>query len=420
MSKEFLDWSTVAGSGGGWEMLGNSVRKGISFDAYEDVTQFEARVLTDAYPLNDAQAAVFNAEGAAELILALSSSAASVSRGTKWIVKARIIGPKSPHQFIPDPCDAKFLEYPEKALPYVMMHTSFITTDDSQGDLTYLNQGDTIQVELTRNDFSFNLDFGKIVKRTATAAQNTVGRLQTIGPKSNRCQSLQSLFGSEAQLGLLGPNVSPSMSVENEAIAQHFERDLKAAIESANLPFYVTDRSRTVAVQVERIKYMYNRVGEAELLSTYSRGKLGAKMVAAIKSGDDALLRNLAKNSSSHLKGLAIDLRSNHYDKTSSDGAQINRVLAIIRQLGGKINLEPTSTTCWSTRGAAASQQGATTARVSPNKPGKGKCVNEHIHISIPADYGGAVSQSGLVAGDTTGATAADTPLVFASAANIP
>ena len=390
MSKEFLDWSTVAGTGGGWEMLGNSVRKAINFDAYEGVTTFEARVLTDAYPLNDAQAALFNAEGAAELISALSSSAANPSRGTKWIVKARIIGPKSPHQFIPDPCDPKFLECPEKALPYVMMHTSFITTDDSQGDLTYLNQGDTIQVELTRNDFSFNLDFGKIVKRTATAAQNTMGRLKTTGPKSDRCQSMQVLFGSSATVQVLGglPMLTPSMAPVDSTIQEHFEKDLKAALKSANLPFYVTDRGRTLDQQVQRIQSMYTMVGADEVRSNYRRGDLGNKMVKAIESGDNALLRNLAKNSSNHLSGLAMDIRSNHYDKTSADGAQINRVLAIIRQLGGKVNLEPSSTTCWSLRGSAAGAAGATTARTSPNKPGVGKCKNEHIHIGIPSNYG--------------------------------
>jgi len=415
MSKEFLDWSTVAGSGGGWEMLGNSVRKGINFDAYENVTQFEAKVLTDAYPLNDAQAAVFNAEGAAELILALSSSAASVSRGTKWIVKARIIGPKSPHQFIPDPCDAKFLECPEKALPYVMMHTSFITTDDSQGDLTYLNQGDTIQVELTRNDFSFNLDFGKIVKRTATAAQNRVAHLRHTDRVSDRCKSLQALFGTAGpQLEMLGQGITPSMAVENEELQPHFERDLKAAIEGAGLKLTVTSRTRSLSQQVKAVKNMYAKLGAKELRANY--GSLGNKMSKAIESEDDALLRNLARSSSAHLRGEAIDIWSGDYDKTSDDGTEINKVLAIIRKLGGKINLEPSSTKCWSISGSKVRPPGTNTSRVSPNKPSVGECKNEHIHITIPSDYG---SDAGPVVAAVPDADT-DIPLVFVAAADPP
>ena len=113
-----------------------------------------------------------------------------------------------------------------------------------------------------------------------------------------------------------------------------FETKLKAALESKGLKFHVTDRSRTVDDQMQRIMNKYKNNGPQEVVATYGKNR-GAKMVKAIKNGDTATFRSLASQSSRHLKGNAIDIRSWHYTNE-----QIPIVLDEIRKLGGNPLLE--------------------------------------------------------------------------------
>lgn len=160
---------------------------------------------------------------------------------------------------------------------------------------------------------------------------------------------------------------------------QAFERKIGAAIRAKGLEFHVTDRSRTVEDQMNRIMNKYKGNGKEEVLSTYGRTGRGARMVAAIERGDMAALRKEASNSSRHLKGAAIDIRSRWYDD-----AQMVIVLAEIRKLGGNPLVEPISGNCWEKSG-----RGVVNAKRN-GAPGGGKgaaCYNEHIHIDIPKDF---------------------------------
>ena len=156
---------------------------------------------------------------------------------------------------------------------------------------------------------------------------------------------------------------------------QAFEKKLGAAIRAKGLKFHVTDRSRTVDDQVNRIMNKYTGNGKEEVISTYGKTR-GAQMVVAIESGDMATLKTLASKSSKHLKGAAIDIRSWHYND-----AQMTIVLAEIRKLGGNPLVEPISGNCWEKSGrnvVNAKRNGV---------PGGSKgavCYNEHIHIDIP------------------------------------
>ena len=269
MSKEFYDWETVASPGGGMDMLSNSVRKGIKFDSFAGVTQFRARVLTDAYPLNSSQAELFDSADtplrssdpnagdnftndnvevarraggvvrdvattallkgtlAGRIFTAVTADSDDDTAATtpddeptplgfsRWIFKARILGKNSPHSFIPDPCDPAFVECPEKALPYVMMHTSFITTNDStSGMMEPIRKGDIVLVHLTQNEFSFNLQFGQFIKRETTSAQD-IEQLK-LQQKEAACQSLSNMFKVSP-----GKPVHPSPHPQNPSAGPH-------------------------------------------------------------------------------------------------------------------------------------------------------------------------------------------------------
>ena len=194
-------------------------------------------------------------------------------------------------------------------------------------------------------------------------------------------QSAQFAFenGNAALMGTLA-GILPQTTAES---VQAFESALQTAITGLGLPFHVTDRSRTVDDQMNRIKNKYTGNGAQEVKDTYGQKK-GAKMVAAIESGDEAALRTLAAGSSRHLKGAAIDIRSKHYTDE-----QMTIVLAVIKRLGGNPLVEPiqrntsANKKCWSNSGRDVE----TTSRNGKQPGGNGKgtpCYNEHIHIDIP------------------------------------
>jgi len=241
--------------------------------------------------------------------------------------------------------------------------------------------GDIVNVRLRPGDTKFNLQHGIFLNLESDRRRQVAAGLST------QCDSLKAAFEGASEIGALGDNALQPAAIQ-------FETDLEAAFTAAGLPFTVTDRARSVDIQVQRIKSMYRHSGGAEVISNYRTS--GPAMVRAIETGNDGALFEAARGSSSHLRGMAIDIRSKEYDvEPGTTGTQINRALAIIRGLGGIINLEPSSTDCWSVKGTAVRPAGTTTHRKVTTPPGgsgdpcRGACCNEHIHITIPEGYDG-------------------------------
>ena len=254
---------------------------------------------------------------------------------------------------------------PEDRRRLVEMHEWARSESPIEGVGGTLNCGDIVTCyykygSMRRSNFT-GLRF---VAPDATAAKRNLMMLDIAGPSAG----MASFFGgATAQMGSMG--ASPAQLA--------FENKLKIAIEAAGLPFKVTDRSRTVDDQINRIMNKYNNNGPEEVSSTY--GSRGKKMVAAIQAGNQAELRKLAAGSSKHLKGNAIDIRSWHYNDD-----QITTVLNIIREVGGNPLLENLEG-CWTKSG-----RNVTTTKRIGKAGGSGKntpCHNEHIHIDIPEDF---------------------------------
>lgn len=190
---------------------------------------------------------------------------------------------------------------------------------------------------------------------------------------SNQDWSQASLLGAGSLNTSSESKTSPSQAA--------FIEKLGSALKSKGLPFKVTDRSRTVDDQMQRILNKYRNNGPEEVVSTYGKNR-GTAMVNAIRTGDQATFRQLASKSSRHLKGNAIDIRSWHYTNE-----QMTIVLQEIRKLGGNPLVENIEG-CWTKSGRNVT----VTQRVAGAKPGgRGKntpCHNEHIHIDIPENYG--------------------------------
>lgn len=343
----------------------------ISTDVYGTQNSFKAVVLSPPIPrlITDVAALGYGASPAAETPGAPSLKPVFMFRGR--ILDGAV---PSPHAPLVDPCKISTAGDPNAALNAVVLHTMFYSAQNYAGDIP--NVGDIVNVRLSPGDAKYNLQHGAFIDVDITAGRMLTAQIE------RECASLSTLFGGE--IGMIGdsPVLTPA--------SLDFERDLQRLVEAAGLPFFVTDRARSVDIQVQRIKSMYSQLGESELIANYGVTR-GAMMARAIESGDNNALFEAARGSSSHLRGAGLDIRSSHYDTNGAPqpplASQINQVLAIIRNLGGSINLEPSSTDCWSVKGTAVRPAGTATHRKPGASPSSAICKNEHIHITIPADY---------------------------------
>ena len=175
-NKNFLDWSTFTDPSAGRELLNNSIRKGLTFDAYgtKKRFKFKARVLTNAsYLTADGEAAINRDPPTSD------EAAGSIANTTfkSFRYQARITGSNSPHAFLPDPCSATYAEKPVEAFRLIAMHTTFVSTFDLGANATAARlpvAGQIVEVELESSGQLFDLQTGfhvGIVKRELPSEQ---------------------------------------------------------------------------------------------------------------------------------------------------------------------------------------------------------------------------------------------------------
>jgi hypothetical protein len=348
MSFSFLDFNYVDGA---VDLFEETLRSSIKFNAMEDDV-FEARVLTTPTKIEIS-----------------ADDSAPPDTNDKYFFRARILGPLSPHRFLEDPCELSNFQdegAKERAFSVIQDHTKVVI----YGEWENPSIGDVVKIKLERTGKTYNTKDAKqylgITRNTTIPVKRTSGE---------DCTTLAEIFN--------GVDFNSLESGINSALIAAFEKDLKKAVEDVNLPFVVTSRTRTLDKQIELIK------GK----SVAERTKLyGSRINDAVENKNETLLRKLAANSSKHLKGAAIDIRTKHYDVNSSK-SEMKKVLEIIRSLKGVPLLEPVSTDCWTEKGSSAKDP------IRSYAPATGKCGGEHIHINIPTNYSTPVA---LAPEDTT------------------
>ena len=151
-----------------------SIRQGFVYDEFGIQTEFQAKVLSRP---------VF-----------VSGREAGAQPHTKFMYKARILGNPSPHDYIPDPCDANLASDSDEALKIINLHTTFITSEDfGSGYQAPPKIGDIVNVELTPGKFSYDLQVGTHIAvknlNTVVIRDPTQGQVVV-----NNCESLIELF----------------------------------------------------------------------------------------------------------------------------------------------------------------------------------------------------------------------------------
>ena len=143
---DLYGWDIFTAGESALDLLGNAIRKSMSVDIFAGKSLFVARALEDEYKLT-----ALKARG-----VALSST--SGGSGESYAFRARILGENSPHNFIPDPCDPAYASDAQYVQQLISMHTLFVDSD--QIERSNVTRGDLVQVELEKDWFSYNLQYG--------------------------------------------------------------------------------------------------------------------------------------------------------------------------------------------------------------------------------------------------------------------
>ena len=214
MAKQYIDWSDFTTGPEAVDLLSNSIRKGVDFDAYGDKRVFKAIVLSPTIQITDTEAKAFGA--------AFKQEISAVGRKFKF--KARIVEENSPHSFIPNPCDlAKNDSTKNSAInpeSLVAMHTDVIMFHD--GHVSTPCMGDIVEIQLKKNDFSYDLTVARFVKVSARNA----GQLSLSSEKG--CETVARNFDtmpiySGPQLTELAPSSGVSAFYNKLKRSTHFK-----------------------------------------------------------------------------------------------------------------------------------------------------------------------------------------------------
>ncbi len=182
MAKQYIDWTDFSTAEESVDLLSNSIRKPLDYDAYGGKTVFKAMVLTPTVQITNTEARAFGAAFKQEI----------TSTGRKFKFKARIVEDNSPHSFIPDPCSlARNDTTKESSInpeSLVAMHTDVIMMIDGAHGIAIPCAGDIVEIQLKKNDFSYDLNVATFVR---TIARNA-GELSIT--KEHGCQTIARNF----------------------------------------------------------------------------------------------------------------------------------------------------------------------------------------------------------------------------------
>ena len=161
--KEQIDFSTFTDLRTSKDLYANSIRKGLGYDSFGNQTKFQAIVVSNPVPFSP-QDLQFFTDDSGEFKKILNNINNTT---TQFSYRARIIGDNSPHSFLPDPCDSTYATDPEASLKIIAMHTLFVSNEEGGAANSTPRLGSKVEVELTKNVFGYNLQFGKHSKLVA-------------------------------------------------------------------------------------------------------------------------------------------------------------------------------------------------------------------------------------------------------------
>ena len=188
MSEEVVnkeDIATPKTAIGAWA---RAIAQGFVYDEFGIKTEFQAKVLSRPILTTGKEAKI-----------------KEKVQHAKFMFKARILGNPSPHDYLPDPCDASIADDEEEALKVIGFHTTFISNSDLASAGHHAPKiGDIINVRLEPGRFSYDLQYGVhlgILNVNTATIRYPTGTVT----EQKVCESLIALFGAgEISIAELG------------------------------------------------------------------------------------------------------------------------------------------------------------------------------------------------------------------------
>jgi len=253
--KTYLDFSLFDEVGDAMDLFGNLIRNSFEYDSFAGKDEFPAIVLTPPVPMDINQIEAFTAgvqrpgfnpgmvTSDSDIRKALDAVIDfSKDKIPKFTFKARIIGPNSPHQFLPDPCNQQVLrdlKQQQNAQDIFDMHTTVIAIGATEKP----NLGDVVTIKLEGGSFSYNLQTATFV-RLVSSDNQTIKNL--LASQKNECKAgLNSLFAggfigtsmgsiaTEPYSAIYKPNGGKPLPVENGKL-----EDMGLVLETPNTSLF--------------------------------------------------------------------------------------------------------------------------------------------------------------------------------------
>lgn len=225
--KDIIDFSIFTDNKESQDLYSNSIRRAFRFDAYGDQDVFEAVVLTNPIPLESKQIDLFYAAQQDNPEELEGTPPPQFKKIGKYVYRARILGANSPHNFLPDPCNPIYAQNTIEAQKIIAMHTLFYSNEEEGVGLSLPKVGSIVQVRLTKNKFSYDIQTGEHVKlvknsKSEITLNNSCSTIEQIIRNSSGT-SLDSFFGGEFTPGQV-------TDAQVEALYQYWRQQYPDAI----------------------------------------------------------------------------------------------------------------------------------------------------------------------------------------------
>ena len=320
MSRLYLDWTEFDSPIASLDLFAHSIRSGVKYDAYGDKSLFKAIVLTPARRIDSVEGRSLGIPGQPGMDMLAPA----------YKFKIRIIEENSPHILLPDPCnlainaDRRFVE------SIIELHTDVVFSQSGQVDPP--GAGDIVEIELKKNDFSYDLqkaEFVRVVARNSHpfAFLSDKGCTMTF----DIFDKLKIFVDTPLPHGGPGVNVVPVGSdiVVSSAIA-NFVVELRKQISQQQINIiYITSGVRTAEAQARALvtKREINKCNSAivgkpaagdpcyPVYKLYAQKQLileGLQVNNDISSMEAVFAKqiNNGKYLSKHMTGLGMDMRT--------------------------------------------------------------------------------------------------------------
>lgn len=160
-----LDWSSVTNP---QQALALIFKKKESRNIYQKNNVFQAIALTPGYTLTAQEAKSLQSSFKPRKAEDTKGKEDDKKRFSRIYFKGRILGPNSPHSFLPNPKDIEVSEGIDNA---IALHTTFVmTTDVKDGVMPKPNDIFTVALRPGSDNTPFNLQIGDVLYRTNPGA----------------------------------------------------------------------------------------------------------------------------------------------------------------------------------------------------------------------------------------------------------